>query len=280
MAKADSRSQDPITPEDLLAYIASQDDFAFEREIYRQAHNLGFTVDHAGVYEDPILKKQRQFDIRASYTLGVRKICLTVECKGLSESYPLLVSCVPRSQRESFHERLYTDNVPTLGGSYTRIFRKLWQNALDPHALYPVGEPVGKAMRQVFRDRNGKLDGGDDVFDKWAQALASAAEVVSDAAAEVSSRDGGKARAAAILPVLVVSDKTLWIADYASDGELQRDPFPIDTITYYLGRKYEPSGAFVPFTISHLHIYTRSNVYALFHQIANGGGVWDQLFDY
>jgi hypothetical protein len=278
MAKADSRSQDPITPEDLRAYIASQDDFAFEREIYRHAHNLGLTVDHAGVYEDPILKKQRQFDIRASYTHGDKKICLTVECKGLSESYPLLVSCVPRSQRESFHERLYTDDVQGAGGSYTRIFRKWWQNARDQYALYGVGWSVGKAMRQVFRDSKGNLGGGDDVFDKWAQALASAAEVISDAAAELSSHAGGKPRAVAVLPVLVVSDKTLWIADYASSGRLQRDPYTVDDITYYLGRKYELSRELVPFTISHLHIYTRSNVYTLFNEIVNGGGVWEQLF--
>jgi hypothetical protein len=278
MAKADSRMQGPITSEDLRAYIASQDDFAFEREIYQQAHNLGLTVDHAGVYEDPIMKKQRQFDIRASHTRGDRKICLTVECKALIESYPLLVSCVPRSQRESFHERLYASDVQGMNGSFTRIFRKWWQNAQDPYALYRIGEPVGKAMRQVFRDSKGNLDGGDEVFDKWAQALASAAEVIHDAAAEVSSLANGKPRAVAVLPVLVVSDKTLWIADYASKGKLQQDPFTIDDITYYLGRKYRLSRELVEFTISHLHIYTRSNVYTLFKEIADGGGVWDQLF--
>jgi hypothetical protein len=277
MAKKDFRTQDPITSKDLRTYIESQDDFAFERQIYHQAHKLGFTVDHAGVYEDPVMKKQRQFDIRASYTLDDKKICLTVECKALSDSYPLLVSCVPRSPRESFHETLYTADVQGVNSSYTRVSHKLWQNASDPYALYKTGNTVGKAMRQVFRDSKGKLDGGDEVFDKWAQALASAAEVISNAAVDVSQRFA-KIRAIAVLPVLVVSDKTLWIADYASDGQLKQDPFVHDDITYYLGRKYDLVRELLPFTISHLHIYTRSTVNTLFTEIANSGGIWEQMF--
>jgi hypothetical protein len=41
-------------------------------------------------------------------------------------------------------------------------------------------------------------------------------------------------RMIAFLPVLVVPDGTLWIADYSSRGDLQRAPFQHTDVTYYL----------------------------------------------
>jgi hypothetical protein len=56
----------PDTAADLKEYLASADDFAFEREIYSVAKGLGFQVQHAGLYTDPVTGKPRQFDVRAS----------------------------------------------------------------------------------------------------------------------------------------------------------------------------------------------------------------------
>ncbi|HEY4748948.1 MAG TPA: hypothetical protein VIH60_01015 [Steroidobacteraceae bacterium] len=271
MGQRESQLPAPLTAEDLGAYISSQDDFAFEREVYHKANGLGFSTDHAGLYEDPVTNKARQYDIRASKTVNDQRICLTIECKGLSASYPLLVSCVPRSLAESFHEVLYTDTVQGVGGSYTRVALK--------KRLHRAGDPVGKSMRQVRRDHRGELTSGDEVFDKWMQALASAADLIRDAADQLSAPASGKPRYVAVLPVLVVSDETLWVADYASNGRLQRAPFTVSDITFYLGRKYELPRERLTFTISHLHVYTRSNVHTLFEQIAGGGGIWPELFD-
>jgi hypothetical protein len=47
----------------------------------------------------------------------------------------------------------------------------------------------------------------------------------------------------AFVPVLVVSDETLWVADYSSRGELQREPFQVQELTYYPGRQYPLEGA-------------------------------------
>jgi hypothetical protein len=63
------------------------------------------------------------------------------------------------------------------------------------------------------------------------------------------------------------------VADYASNGRLQRDPFTVAEITFYLGRKYELPLERCTFTMSHLHIYTRSHVHTFFEQIAGGGGI-------
>jgi hypothetical protein len=274
MTRPESTQPAPMKAEDLRAYIDSQDDFAFEREVYHKAHGLGLQPDHAGLYEDPVTNKPRQFDIRASKTVDDYRICLAIECKGLSATYPLLVSCVPRSPTESFHELLYRDKVPGAAASHTRVERKA-----GARWLYRAGEPVGKAMRQVRRDSRGDLTGGDEVFDKWMQALASAADLIMASAEELSIPATGSVRYVAVLPLLVVSDDTLWVADYASNGRIARDPFTVSEITFYLGRKYTLPRERLTFTISHLHIYTRGHVHTLFQEMAGGGGVWGELFD-
>src|ERR1700684_4333987 len=95
-----------LTAADLSEYLATADDFAFEREVYHVAHRLGFETEHAALYSDPVTGKQRQFDVRASHTLEDNKIALAIECKGLTTDYPLLISCVPRSRSEAYHEVL------------------------------------------------------------------------------------------------------------------------------------------------------------------------------
>jgi hypothetical protein len=274
MAKQEPQQPEPLTAADLRAYVESQDDFAFEREVFHKARGYGLTADHAGLYLDPVTGKPRQFDIRASQTLGDCRICLTIECKALSAAYPLLVSCVPRARSEGFHELLYTDKAMGAGGSFTRVSRR--QGA---RSLYPGGQPVGKAMRQVRKDGRGELVGGDEVFDKWMQALASAADMVAESADQLQVPTSGQPRAVAILPVLVVSDETLWVADYSPEGGLNREPFTVPDIDFFLGRKYELPREQTTFTISHLEIYTRGTVHSLFEQITRGGGLWQELFD-
>jgi hypothetical protein len=261
----------PITGEDLRAYIDSQDDFAFEREVFHRANGMGLEAVHAGLYEDPVTNKPRQFDIRASKTVNDLQVRVTIECKGLSPTYPLLVSCVPRAAPESAHDVLFRSDVASAGGRFTRV------SNIARSAAYPAGERVGKAMRQVKRDSRGELTGGDEVFDKWMQALASAAELV-----ELSARDLAAPRGAvnhvAVLPILVVSDATLWVADHGSNGKLAGQPSQVTEVTFYLGRKYPMAREGTVFTISHLHIYTRSHIHTMFEHLTGGGTIWPQLF--
>jgi hypothetical protein len=44
----------PITGADISEYLASVDDFAFEREIYSVARGLGFQTQHSALYADPV----------------------------------------------------------------------------------------------------------------------------------------------------------------------------------------------------------------------------------
>jgi hypothetical protein len=82
------------------------DDFAFEREVCHFAHALRFEAEREALYSDPFTGKQRQFDVRASYTLQDNRIVVAIECKELTTDYPLLVPRVPRAGREAYHEIL------------------------------------------------------------------------------------------------------------------------------------------------------------------------------
>src|SRR5689334_21335363 len=84
-------------------FLATTSHFAFELRCLERISQLGFRCQHAGSYQDRVTKKARQFDIRAykeSSKFGVR---FAVECKNLSESFPLLIMNVPRAPEESFH---------------------------------------------------------------------------------------------------------------------------------------------------------------------------------
>jgi hypothetical protein len=134
-------------------------------------HTLGFEAQHAALYSDPITGKQREFDIRACYTLRNNKIALAIECKGLKTDYPLVVSCVPRTRSEAYHEILQVSEEPISAYVPAPVVTRLARVPSDRNlCIYPVGHGVGKSMRQVKRERargelRGQIVSGDDVFD-------------------------------------------------------------------------------------------------------------------
>lgn len=255
------RQSTALTAADIGEYLATADDFAFEREVYHVAKGLGFAAEHAALYTDPVTDKPRQFDVRAWTTQGANRIALAIECKGLSLDYPLVVSCVPRAAHESYHEVLEVSPTMGLSSSYTRV--KPIPSQMGTGA-YQVSQGVGKSMRQVRRETKGPKAGqmvsGDDVFDKWTQALASIAEMVDDGANALSSGPQQKLQHIAFVPCLVVSDGALWIADYSNRGELVQAPFQVDTIDFFVGRKYPLKREGVDFMITHLRIVTRTQI--------------------
>jgi hypothetical protein len=89
----------PLTAENLRSYLETQDNFAFEREIFTHARGFELEVQQAGLYEVLLSEKFRRFDLRAPKVVGNHRISLEIECKSLTPAYPLLVSCVPRSRK-------------------------------------------------------------------------------------------------------------------------------------------------------------------------------------
>lgn len=268
----------PINAADLREYLDTQDDFALELHAYRMARTHGFSVSHGGTYEDPVTKKIRQYDVRASFARPAKHIDLTIECKSLKRSYPLLVSRIGRSGAESFHEFIYSFE-PRANMRYGYIAAPAKAVRVDgPASLYPPGAFVGKSLSQVGRtSEKGDLTSGDaEVYDKWYQALASAHNVVQEAVHAKSSNPAG-CQATVVLPVLVVSDETLWVADHEDDGTPLGDPRQADDALLYVGREYwRPMS--VEFVASHLHICTKTGLNELLSLIATSDSFWESAF--
>src|SRR5689334_16242749 len=101
--------ESPILTSDLEEYLQARDDFALEMHVYKLARDLRFSVSHGGTYNDPVTRKARQYDIRAIAQNGEHCVALAIECKSLKPSYPLLISQIPRTERESYHCIIFGD---------------------------------------------------------------------------------------------------------------------------------------------------------------------------
>lgn len=250
-------SDKAISEKDMLEYLKDFSDFSFEMKILKLARNMDLTCEHAGHYEDPVTKKSRQFDIRATYSHNKFRMFLPIECKNIQPNFPLLVSCVPRSESESFF-------------SVAAITDLLHHAAIRRVPLHPfvyrVGHQVGKATAQIGRLKEGGKDGaisaGDsDVYDKWSQSLASANELAGKAV-----RTMGTHRCQGVLPVLVVPDGTLWTVEYEEDGEMRSAPKLTDHISLFVGMQIEThsgTGLYLTYTISHVEIVTEDGFHKL-----------------
>jgi hypothetical protein len=265
-----------ITADDLRAYLSTRDNFALERFVYHKTRKLGFSAAHGGTYTDPVTKKPRQFDMRASFQHEGCRVDLAIECKSLQPTYPLLLSRVPRATTENFHQLISYDIATASAAVPISPFGDYAKAVLHAgsHSIYHAGEFVAKNVTQVGRDDKGNLRSGDEgVYDKWSQALASADELV--AFAENGYRT--KKLLTFVVPVLVVSDKTLWVVDYSEDGRETKDPVQVDESVLFVGREYGGSMQKISYTISHLHILTKSRVSAFFDQFKDTE-FWQRIF--
>jgi hypothetical protein len=267
-----------IIESDLAEYLESQDDFSLELFVLRTADKAGFKTSHGGTYEDPITQKSRQFDIRASLSKGIHELSLAIECKALRRSFPLLVSRVPRVKSDACHSLVYSwqpgQVAPGIGIDWAPS-RTINVDAVD--SLYKSSEPVGKALTQVGRSRDGDLVSSDgESYEKWSQALSSSAELISKAWLGYM-RSPKRDFYSMVMPILVVSDSTLWVADYGSSGDLLHPPRQEQHVQMFVGRTYKgPQG--LAYTISHLHILSRSALGGFLEQVATDTHTWDQLF--
>ena len=286
------RSRPPaaaISAEDLKRYLETQDDFALELEVYRHALGLGFKASHAGLYDDPMTNKRRQYDVRASYELPnlVHSLYLTMECKALDPTYPLLVQRVPRPGNESFHQIMLSRGSTTRFGSPREPLN--WNGvglfSISGTRMYDSRQPVGKSMKRIKLADNGSLSATDsEIYEKYTQALTSMSDFVHEGTRDLWPQIPQPGLARTFLPIVVVSDGALWVADYSASAQLTGDPMQVDETEFYLGWNYVLPNlqyAGVPaatFTISHLHIMTRSRLPRFLEEISVGGRIWLQLF--
>lgn len=280
-------SESPITAKDISEYLRSaRDDFAHELRVLNVCKEIGFEIRHGGAYEDPATKKTRQFDIRTSIRRHACKIQLAVECKNLKPTYPLVISCVPRTKSECYNELVFCcgETMPGLRGETAIVsagnqVRSLAMTGLD--SLYEVGQPVGKSCTQVGRADNGGFKSGDsDVFDKWSQALASSQDLLS-AACSYNETYNTRWFLSATQPILVVPDEVLWVVNYTADGLKVAVPQLANECFLYVGKEYKVAykSGFIQYAVSHLPIMTLRRFRAYLEDLKDSDSIWSRLFD-
>jgi hypothetical protein len=239
----------PITAKDLEDFTAKNSDFGFEMRVLALLQNAGLQCRHAGTYRDPVTDKIRQFDIRAFLDNAEYTLALAVECKNLRPNNPLLLSAVPRTQDEGFHNVLYCRGLET----YTTTFSV--ESLRGVSSAYKPGEMVGKKTDQVRRDTTGDLIGNDEVtFDKISQAINSCQGLIEELSGKLSAPSKR-----VIVPVLVVSPGSLWEVDYDSTGGIATLPHQVKRGTLFLDntwRSASPYGHELSYRLSHLEIVT------------------------
>src|ERR1039457_6429851 len=212
----------PITAQDLEDFTANDSDFDFEMKVLALLQNAGLQCRHAGTYRDPVTDKIRQFDMRAFLDNAEYTLAMAVECKNLRPNNPLLLSAVPRTQDEGFHNVLYCNRRTTFTGFSVESFN-------GTSSAYKPGEMVGKKTDQVGRETTGDLVSNDEVtFDKISQAINSCQGLIEELSKKVSAPPKR-----VIVPVLVISPGSLWDVDYDSTGSITALPHQVKRGTLF-----------------------------------------------
>lgn len=259
---------DPIQASDLLEFLESESDFAFEVQVFNEVRRLKWFTSHSGTYDDPATNKPRQFDIRASFAADNSSAFLAIEAKRLSDWRPLLVQCLPRLPFESFHQLLATYDGERLGVRRMMPYMKMLEHPITipiagSESLYQAGELVGKATVHVGRLE--KEQDGDkfcykdsDVYERWAQAIASCHDLVKLACdAERKTKTG--IHYSFVCPVLVVPDGTLWRVGYSQDGARSTDPEQTNRVSIFVRKRFAskpPTVRHFEYVVSHLEVVT------------------------
>lgn len=269
----------PISAADLEKYLSTDDDFAFELRCLHSLSERPIKLEHGGTYTDPVSGKTRQFDIRAMVEADPLRVSFAIECKNLSASYPLLVSRVPRSTVESFHHLLIPEEREEESGDQlyrVTVPRITWSKSVtinSPASLYEADQYVGKSVTRVgiaatqASSQTPEFVADDsEVFDRWSQAVASAYDLISEADSYFHDEDAVPC-AYWIVPILVVPQGTLWVADYDNKGSLLRRPALADEVEIYLDHSAWQKGQMFSYTISHLHFVTPQGLLRLIDRV-------------
>jgi hypothetical protein len=240
----------PISAQDLTAFVNADSDFGFEMRVLRHLRADGFTCSHSGTYRDPITEKIRQYDIRAQKDRGDLTLALSLECKNLRPANPLLLSCVPRTRDESFHD------VVRFHQEHSMRYPEIIHNPGDS-AVYKVGEMVGRKTDQVGREEHsGDLVSNDGAaFEKLQQAVNSCKDLVRQFVGKPSPP-----LQRVIVPVLVVPTGRLWQVDYDEDGSVTTSPRQVKKASLFYDHAWLASGGYlvgdVSYRLSHVEIVT------------------------
>ena len=269
----------PVTPEILSEALAVSDDFGHEIRVRTLLENNGCKVQHGWSYADSKLGKTRQFDLRGELRHRLPHapwyFQFALECKNLTPSSPLIISGLPRTQEESFHDIIdayfYPAGFPNAG-----VFR-----ARDENRVYPVGGFAGKSLLRLKPDGDsGKLvparDGESEIYDKWSQALASANDPC--LSAMHAAKNGQDKVRTVVLPGVVVPDNTLWSVQYDREGRFGSGPIQTNAVSLFLNHEIELGAKDVHVSLSHVEFWTVSGLRKFLADLVKPGATWDEWY--
>jgi hypothetical protein len=294
-----------ISTSDIQKIVNTEDDFGHEMRVGATIKAIpSFSVEHGGTYIDRVTGKPRQFDYRCSltketnaFTLQIpangstgteafapfhaaTRLVLAVECKNLNASFPLVVCGTVRQKGETFQDLVVSIGRSAMlprGGAGTPGPGSLVYRAACKQSFYAQGGFVGKNLLRLKPDNSRSavaVAGPDsDIYDKWAQAISSAVEMAD--AAQNCARDQQLVWSA-VIPVVVLSDDSLWKVAYDGDGKASNVE-QVDHCEYYVGHRITS----IPgtFMFSHIHFFTLSAFGSFLSKMAVNENAWDILFN-
>jgi hypothetical protein len=264
MAKLKSK---PIDEKDLTAYLGSYSDFSFELAVLRLLRTGGLECQHGGLYVDQVTGKTRQFDIRAIAAHDLYHVRLAVECKNIRENFPILLSSVPREEKESYHEIILLRDHKRSAHDFSppppNRIRAARVRIHDGYSLYKSGTPVGKDTAQVGRATDDTFVGNDsELHEKWGQCLSSAVDLASDSYWDGEKDHEHRTHFAMVIPWVIVPNDRLWSVNYDSEGCLVGGPQQIDRASCFIEKHYRVGSvmASTDLTLSHMEIATEKGL--------------------
>jgi hypothetical protein len=253
---------DPINKNDLIDYLDSYSDFSFELSVLKMLRDKDIKCEHGGSYEDPVTSKFREFDIRAMKSIGNYRLRLAIECKNIRENFPVLISCMPRRESESYQQiALVSDPNSNDNPMGTPIFKSRAKtlSIIKEHSIYKPNEPVGKSTVQVGRAFDGTISANDgELYDKWSQSISSSVDLVSRMCWDGDDGDEKDFYLSSVIPIVVVPDGKLWSVFYDDDGNRVREPTPSERCSCFIDKKYDMGSKLTgtKFWISHIEVMT------------------------
>lgn len=254
--------KDAIEVTDFVDYLDSYSDFSFELSTLKMLRKNNIQCEHGGLYEDPVTGKSREFDIRASKTISKYRIRLAIECKNIRDNFPILISCVPRHEDESYHQiALVSESKSTGVGALASIHqsRAKTVSIRGDHSIYRPKGLVGKSTVQVGRTLDGSLSANDsELYDKWSQCLSSAADLISRTYWDGNEDDELDFYLSAVIPIVVVPNERLWSVEYDDNGNRVSQPKKVNRCSCFIDKDYEMGSkiAWTRMWLSHVEIMT------------------------
>lgn len=270
------RAPKPVAENLIAQALATADDFGHEMRVKGLLESNGGKVVHGWTYLDPLEQKPRQFDLRCRIVEpqhGVFHLQLATECKNLNADAPLIISGSKRTKSEAFHDFVVSD--PTAGGVRIRVMR-----AQTESYLYRQDEFVGKSLLRLKPNKDGTalVPGSaleSEIYNRWTQALSSADELCKKAA--LVAENNTRVISTLVLPLVVVPDGSLWIAEYGTDGAIISGPAAVPSATLFVNHEVvvRPQNNWM--NLTHVHFFTFSGLRRFLAELHTAGS-WSDWF--